>query len=156
MKENETKNEIMEVKEEYQINAVENLNNNSKSTRSVFTTLTDKKKIFNLDNECDFKINECKGKEIELSDVLVKIYQREKEVLDDETMEVATEFERSMVCILIDKDDKSYVTASKMFTLQMINYIRDFGKESIKGTKIKIIEKSISNSSNKCLGFSLL
>ena len=31
----------------------------SKSTTDVFTTITDGKLLFNLDNHCDYKLNDC-------------------------------------------------------------------------------------------------
>ena len=63
----------------------------------------------------------------------------------------------SKVCILIDDAGKSYVTGSKMFTNQMIDYIRMFGTDDIKnGVKIKIVKNKMSNSDNKYLAFELL
>ena len=60
-------------------------------------------------------------------------------------------------CILIDDNNKSYVTGSKMFTNQMMRYINMFGLgEFEEGLEIRIIEKSIKNSGNKALGFELV
>ena len=137
------------------------LSGNRKSQTRVFTTLDlekDKKKIFNLENNCDFKINDCKGQSIRVVDVMIKSIQKklaEPEV-NEETGEVR-EFEFKKVCILIDDQGKSYVTASKLFTLQMARYLEMFGIESVKeGLEIRIIEKPIKDSSNKSLGFELL
>ena len=137
------------------------ISGNRKSQTRVFTTLDlekNKKKIFNLENNCDFKINDCKGQSIRVVDVMIKSIQKklaEPEV-NEETGEVR-EFEFKKVCILIDDQGKSYVTASKLFTLQMTRYLEMFGIESVKdGLEIKIIEKSIKDSSNKSLGFELL
>ena len=137
------------------------LSGNRKSQTRVFTTLDlekDKKKIFNLENNCDFKINDCKGQSIRVVDVMIKSIQKklaEPEV-NEETGEVR-EFEFKKVCILIDDQGKSYVTASKLFTLQMARYLEMFGIDSVKdGLEIRIIEKPIKDSSNKSLGFELL
>lgn len=140
---------------------VSELSGSKKSDTRVFTTLdleSDKKKIFNLENNCDFRINDCKGQSIRVKDVMIKSIQKklaEPEV-NEETGEIK-EYEFKKVCILIDDQEKSYVTASKLFTLQMVKYLEMFGIESVKeGLEIRIIEKPIKGSNNKSLGFELL
>lgn len=152
------------VKEESQELMVKNfseLGRNKKSNikRDIYTTITDNKKIFNLENSCDYKINDCKGEMIRVTDILIKINEKllDEPVIDETTGEIIKEKETTMVTILIDEAGKSYVTASKMFTMQMINYIQMFGLESIKqGLEIKFIERAVKNSSNKALGFELV
>ena len=62
-----------------------------------------------------------------------------------------------MVTILIDDQNQSYVTASKMFTLQMKRFIETFGVNVIKnGLEIKIVNKKVKDSNNKSLGFELI
>ena len=140
---------------------VGDLSSTRQSEKRVFTTLDfekDKKKIFNLENNCDFKINDCKGQAIRVKDVLIKSFKKKLRtpIIDNETGEVK-EYEFKKVCILIDDQGKSYVTASKLFTLQFANYLEMFGIESLKdGLDIKIIEKPIKDSSNKSLGFELI
>lgn len=140
---------------------VNELSGKKASETKVFTTLDlnkDKKKIFNLENNCDFKLNDCKGQSIRVVDVMIKSIQKKlaEPIVDEETGEVK-EFEFKKVCILIDDQNKSYVTASKLFTLQMARYLEMFGIESVKeGLEIRIIEKPIKNSNNKSLGFELL
>ena len=140
---------------------VNELSGKKASETKVFTTLDlnkDKKKIFNLENNCDFKLNDCKGQSIRVVDVMIKSIQKKlaEPIVDEETGEVK-EFEFKKVCILIDDQGKSYVTASKLFTLQMARYLEMFGIESVKeGLEIRIIEKPIKNSNNKSLGFELL
>ena len=130
----------------------------SRSKTSMFTTITDTKLLFNLQNECDYKINDCKGEVIRVKDVLIKVIETplaEPEV-NEETGEVRDK-EYKKVCILIDDNKKSYVTGSKMFTNQMMNYINMFGVKSIEdGLEIKIVEKSVKGSNNKSLGFELV
>ena len=129
-----------------------------RSRTNVFTTITDSKLIFNLENTCDYKINECKGEMIRVTDVLIKVIETpllEPEV-NEETGEIKDK-EYKKVCILIDDNGKSYVTGSKMFTNQMMRYINMFGVNSIKdGLEIRIVERAIKNSSNKALGFELV
>lgn len=130
----------------------------SRSKTNVFTTIKDPKVIFNLENECDYKINECKGELIRVKGVLIKVIETplaEPEV-NEETGEVRDK-EYKKVCILIDDNGKSYVTGSKMFTNQMMRYINIFGVKSIEdGLEIKIVEKAVKNSNNKSLGFELV
>ena len=68
--------------------------------------------------------------------------------------EILKDKEISMSCILIDKNDVSYATGSKVFTIQMMRYIEMFGiKED--GFLIKIV-KNKQSSGNKTLGFELV
>lgn len=130
----------------------------SRSKTNVFTTITDSKVIFNLENTCDYKINDCKGEVIRVKDVLIKVIETplaEPEV-NEETGEIKDK-EYKKVCILIDDQGKTYVTGSKMFTNQMMRYISMFGVTPIEeGLEIRIVERAIKNSSNKSLGFELV
>ena len=142
---------------------VNELSGKRKSTQRVFTTLDlnnyeNQKKLFNLENNCDYKINDCKGQAIRVKDVLIKYIQSKlaEPEINEQTGEVV-EYKFTKICILIDDQGKSYVTASKLFTLQMSRYLEMFGLEPFKdGLDIKIIEKPIKDSSNKSLGFELL
>lgn len=119
-----------------------------RSTHKIYTSIIDPKVIFNLDNSCDYKLNNCKGEMIRVVDVLVKVIETKLETGE-------TEYKK--ISILLDDKGKSYVTASKMFTNELLRYISMFGIESVKkGLDIKIIEKSVKNSSNKALGFELV
>ena len=131
----------------------------SKSKTNIFTTITDPTTIFNLtNNEADYRLNDCKGETIRVVDVLIKTIETplaEPEV--DEAGNIVKDKEYKKVCILIDDNGKSYVTGSKMFTNQMMRYINMFGIADFdKGLEIKIVERSVKNSSNKALGFELV
>ena len=146
----ETKNELI-------IKDFNELESKRRSKTDVFTTLTDAKTIFNLDNSTDYKLNDCKGEVIKVVDVLIKFIETplDEPVLDDNG-DVIQDKEYKKITILIDDKGKSYVTASKMFTNQLMRYIRLFGVESVKeGLTIKIVERAVKNSSNKALGFEL-
>ena len=138
-------------------NEMENVSSRSKT--NVFTTITDNKTIFNLENTCDYKVNDCKGEVIRVKDVLIKVIETpmaEPEI-SEETGEVVRDTEYKKVCILIDDEGKSYVTGSKMFTNQMIRYINMFGIQDIEeGLEIRIVERAVKNSANKALGFELV
>lgn len=121
------------------------LNNVRKSKQSIYTSIKDEKLIFNLLNtECDFKLNECENKEIKVKDTLIKVIET-----PSDTGEVV--FKK--ITILIDEEGKSYVTASKMFANQLMDYLQN---DIEKGFTIKIIKRSVKNSPNKALGFELV
>lgn len=133
-------------------------NAGSRSNTDVFTTITDGKVLFNLDNHCDYKLNDCKGETIRVKDVLIKVISTPLEEPEfDDNGNVVKDKEIKKVCILIDDEGKSYVTGSKMFTNQMIRYIGYAGIQSIEeGLLIKIIEKDVKGTNNKALGFDLV
>lgn len=129
---------------------------------STETTLQDKKEIFNVENgECDIKLNDIVGQEILVKNIFMKrivskLSQEDLEI-NEETGEIVNDKKVSVITILLDVDNKKYVTASKIFAMSILNLIRTFGVEEIqKGVKIKIIKKSVSNSANKALGFELV
>lgn len=122
----------------------------------IYTTIdsSDIKTLYNLDNgDCDFRLNDCKGEAIKVVNVLIKSFDRYK----DEDGKELDEPINKKVTILIDENGKTYVTASKIFAIQMLRFINRFGNEAItKGLDIKIIEKEIKGSKNKGLGFELI
>ena len=126
------------------------------------TTIQDKKILFNIENgECDVKLNDIVGEEIEVTNIFMKRIEsklKEEELeINEETGEVIKDSKISVITILIDKENKKYVTASKIFAMSILNLIRTFGVDDIqKGIKIRIIKKSIKNSPNKALGFELV
>lgn len=132
---------------------------NQKTIRENYTTITDKKMIFNLENSCDFKINDCKGEKIRICDVLVKKFIKplENPEIDEETGEVIKDKEVTMVTILVDDNKKSYVTKSKLFSYNVLRLLEVFPVEEIKkGLDIEICENSVKDSNNKSLGFIIL
>lgn len=158
--ENEVQEEI--VKEEAQENSIakiQDFNSLGKRTQTksdIFTNITDKKKIFNLDNHVDFLLNDCEGEMIRVKEVLIKRYEKplKEPVVDEETGEIIKDKEITMACILIDDNNKSYATGSKVFTIQMMRYLEMFGIDN-EGFEIKIV-KTKQDSGNKTLGFELV
>ena len=126
------------------------------------TTIQDKKQVFNIENgECDIRLNDIVGQNITICDIFMKRIvsdlPEDEILLNEETGEVIKDKKVSVVTILIDKERNRYVTASKIFAMSILNLIRLYGIEEIqKGVEIKIIKKSVSNSSNKALGFELI
>lgn len=155
----ERRKEMKENEEGLMVSSFDEMIVNGSSNRKIYTTLEDAKKLFNLETSCDYRINDCKGEKIRVKDVVIKINEKEMKepVVDEETGEVIKDKEITMVTILIDEEGRSYVTGSKIFTMQMINYIKMFGLESIKeGLEIKITDKAIKNSNNRGLAFELV
>lgn len=164
MEELKEMNEENEVKENGSIvvSNVNELRSANASKVKVFTSLdvTDTKAIFNLENkEADFRINDCIDQSIRMVDVYIKTFEKklDEPEIDEETGAVIRDTEYKKVCVIIDDQGKSYVTASKTFTLEMMNYLALFGIDKIhEGVEIKFIKKAVRNSNNKALGFELL
>lgn len=157
----EEKNEVLEtneVKEERGL-VIQGFGSMSKRTSTktdIFTNITDQKKIFNLESKVDNLLNDFEGSTIEVKEVLIKRYEKpmKEPIYDDETGEIIKDKEISMACILIDKNDVSYATGSKIFTIQMMRYLEMFGINE-DGFLIKIV-KNKQTSGNKALGFELV
>ena len=155
----ETRNE--EVKNEMVVSGFNGIQATTNTERKYYTTidLNDTKKLYNLDNgEVDYKLNDCEGQTIRVVDVLIKEFTHELEepIVNDQTGELI-DTETNKVCILIDDQDKTYVTASKIFTNQMKRFINTFGVDTIKaGLEIRIIKRKVKDSGNKALAFELI
>lgn len=132
------------------------LNRSTKTQAKIFTNITDEKKIFNLDSHVDNLLNDCEGELIRVKEVLIKRYEKpmKEPILDDETGEIIKDKEITMACILIDDNNKSYATGSKVFTIQMMRYLQMFGVDN-QGFEIKIV-KNKTEKGNKALGFELV
>ena len=158
MEENNEVLETNEVKEETGL-VIQGFGSMSKRTSTkadIFTNITDQKKIFNLESKVDNLLNDFEGSTIEVKEVLIKRYEKpmKEPIYDDETGEIIKDKEISMACILIDKNDVSYATGSKIFTIQMMRYLEMFGINE-DGFLIKIV-KNKQASGNKALGFELV
>ena len=132
--------------------------NTDKFKTTFITNITDDKTIFNLENNCDFRLNDCVGETITVVKYLCKIIEKPvkpENIIDETGIIKPNEF--TMITILIDNEGKSYVTASKPFYFIWKKYVTLFGEEDINnGLNIRIIKKEIKNSNNKSLGFELV
>lgn len=157
MEENKNLKNEEEVKEEtgLTVSGFDALGKRSSTKSNIFTNITDKKKIFNLDSKVDNLLNDCEGELIRVKEVLIKRYEKplKEPVIDEETGEILKDKEITMACILIDDNGKSYATGSKVFTIQMMRYIEMFGI-SDEGFEIKITKKKLNE--GKALGFELV
>lgn len=134
---------------------------NTNTTCQTITNIHDNKLLYNLSASVDYKLNDCVGEKIRVKGIVINFYDKElkEPKIIEETGEII-ETERSVSCILVDDNEKSYATGSKTFAWQLINFI-DKGYTSEEeitenGLEIEIIKKDISGSNNKALGFKLV
>lgn len=160
MNENLNENEV--TKEENAISTIQDfgaLSKQSDTKQSVFSNITDAKKIFNLESKVDNLLNDCVDEVIRVKEVLIKKFEKplpaEEIVYDEETGEIIKDKKTSYSCILIDDRNVSYATGSKIFTIQLMRYLQMFGINK-DGFEIKIVKNKVANSSNKSLGFELV
>lgn len=148
-----------ETKEVGMIQSFKALQKDSQTKKEMFTNITDEKLIFNLENNVDFRLNDCKGERIKVKAIMFKKFTTPlEEPITDVNGEIVKEVETKMVTILIDDQGKSYVTASKTFGFDMQKYVLTFGTEKMEseGVDIEIVEKAVRNSANKALSFKLV
>ena len=158
MENEELKNEEME-KQETAMATVQDfsaLNRSTSTQAKIFTNITDQKKIFNLDSHVDNLLDDCEGELIRVKEVLIKRFEKpmKEPIIDDETGEIIKDTDITMACILIDDNNKSYATGSKVFTIQMMRYLQMFGITN-EGFEIKVV-KNKTEKGNKALGFELV
>lgn len=138
----------------------EDLRKESKTQCRIYTNITDRKKLFNLESKVDNLLNDCENELIRVKGVLLKIYKKplENPVINDETGEIEKEFETTMSCVLVDDNGVSYATGSKIFALQLSRYIQSYGLEEFEneGLEIRITKNKMAGSNNKALGFELV
>lgn len=149
----------MENEEKGLIQSFNALRKDSQTKKEMFTNITDEKTIFNLENNVDYRLNDCKGERIKVKAIMFKKFTTPlDEPVVDVNGEVVKEFDTKMVTILIDDQGKSYVTASKTFGFDMQKYVLTFGTEKMEseGVDIEICEKQVKNSPNKALSFQLV
>lgn len=147
------------LKEETGVTVVKDFGALVKSSQTkcdIFTNITDQKKIFNLDSKVDNLLNDCEGELIRVKEVLIKRYEKPMKdpVIDEETGEIIKDKEITYATILIDDNNKSYATGSKIFSIQLMKYLQMFNINE-EGFEIKIV-KNKQTTGNKALGFELV
>ena len=160
MEENQKATEMIVANQEnYVVTGFEGLGGNTNTKTQVITNITDEKKLFNLGNKVDVMLNDCEGETIRVKEVLIKKYEKplETPLIDEESGEIIKDKEISMSCVLVDEDDKSYATGSKVFTIDLMRYLQikaRTGRQKI--FDIKIIKKKVGEKGNKALSFELV
>lgn len=132
------------------------LNKTSTTKTEVFTNITDRKKIFNLESVVDNLLNECENEKIRVKGVLIKRFSKlmKEPLINEETGEIIKDTEFTYSTILVDDMGKSYATGSKIFTIQLMKYLQMFDIPE-EGVEIKIV-KIQQKTGNKALGFELV
>jgi len=145
------------------IMSFEDLRQNSQTQIKTYTNITDRKRLFNLDNaKPDVMLNDCENQIIKVKGVYVNIYEKtlKEPLVNEKTGEIIKEIGdilKTISCILVDINGKTYATGSKTFTYQLFNYIQKWGLVDFEnGLDIKIVKKPLPNSSNRALGFELV
>ena len=159
MEENENKELAVTTADNYQVMGFEDLGRNTSTKTEVITNITDEKKMFNLENKVDELLNDCEGELIRVKEVLIKRYLKpmEEPVVDDVTGEIIKDKEMTMSTVLVDTEGKSYATGSKVFGIQIMQYLQMFAsKNGFEPFEITIVKRAIKGSSNKALGFELV
>ena len=117
-------------------NLQSSINNKLKDTYSSLknNTIESKKIMFNALQKCDYRVSDMLDTEIDLVNVIMQHYQK----VNDETGEV----EDKIKTILIDKDKKTYASASHGLFNSMLNVLSMFGEPSKweEPLKIKVVE----------------
>lgn len=160
MENEEVKNEMIVQENNYMISDFGGIGGNTNTKTEVFTNITDTKKIFNLENNVDTLLNDCEGETIRVKEVLIKRYEKpmKEPVINEETGEVLKDKDITMSCVLVDEDNRSYATGSKVFIIQMMRYLQMQSrmKQENQSFDIKIIKKKFGEKGNKALSFELV
>ena len=150
----------MVVQDNYSIMDFGGIGGNTTTKTEVYTNITDEKKLFNLENNVDFMINDCEGEKIRVVDILIKRFEKpmKEPIFDETTGEIVKDKEITMSCCIVDDNNKSYATGSKTFIIQLMRYLQ---MKSRRGTQnepfeIKITKKKVGEKGNKALSFELI
>lgn len=153
----------MAVQENYSVIGFNEIGRHSNTVTEVITNITDRKKMFNLENKVDVLLNDCEDEIIRVKEILIKRYEKslKEVVIDEETGEIIKDKEISMSTVLVDDTGKSYATGSKVFGIQLLRYLQmsnqlDPTELETEGLTIKIIKKKYGNKGNKALSFELV
>ena len=156
--EENTEEKEMTVSTTSNVMTFEDLRNSSTTQCRIYTNIEDRKKLFNLESKVDNLLNDCENEMIRVKGVLLKIYKKpmKEPVIDEETGEILKDVETTMSCVLLDDNGVSYATGSKLFSIQLMRYIQNYGLDDFKdGLEIKIVKNKTPNG-NKALGFELV
>lgn len=160
MEENEVKEMVVSENNNYMVSDFGGLSRNLNTKTEVFTNIKDSKKIFNLENNVDTLLNDCVGETIRVKEVLIKRYEKplKEPVINEETGEIIKDKEITMSCVLVNDENKSYATGSKVFIIQLMRYLQMQERMGQKGETfdILIIKKKVGDKGNKALSFELV
>lgn len=128
---------------------------NKQGLCEIVTSITDELLLFNLETNIDFKLNDCVDEMFKFKDYEIKKYTKKLENPEvNENGEIVKEYDVKIVTILIDENNKSYVTASKTFGYAFMKALDLFDSDIFEKV-FEIIKVPIKDSSNKALSFRL-
>ena len=106
-------------------------------------TAEDKKKLYNILGNCDFRLSDKLDTEILLKDVLVQKFTN----VDDETGAVEEKYR----VILVDNDGKTYASGSKGLYRSLGQLLAIMGEPSTwsEPIKIKVVQVDVKNGAGK-------
>lgn len=106
-------------------------------------TAEDRKKLYNLLGNCDYRLSDKLDTEIYLKDVLVQKFTN----VDDETGAVEEKYR----VILVDKDGKTYASGSKGLYRSLGQLLAIMGEPSTwsEPIKIKVVQVDVKNGAGK-------
>lgn len=109
----------------------------------VINTDEDRKKLYNLLGNCDFRIADKLNTEIALKDVLIQKFNN----VDDETGTIEEKYR----VILIDEDGKTYASGSKGLYRSLGQLLAIMGEPATwsEPIKIKVVETNLRNNAGK-------
>lgn len=106
-------------------------------------TAEDRKKLYNLLGNCDFRLSDKLDTEIYLTNVLVQKFTN----VDDETGAVEEKYR----VILVDKDGKTYASGSKGLYKSLGQLLAIMGEPNTwtEPLKIKVVQVDVKNGAGK-------
>lgn len=124
------------------------------------TNIEDPIQIFNMQENCDYKLNDCEGETIRVKGYYIKKIEKKLDepiIKEINGKEIKMDKEYKIITILLDDNHKSYITASKPFAYQFLKLIGCLGDKFISnGFLIEITKRNVPNSQNKSLSFKIV
>ena len=151
---------IISQDENYVISDFGSLGRKTNTKTQVITNIKDSKTLFNLENSVDALLNDCVGETIRVDKILIKRFEKmlENPIINEETGEIIKDKEITMSCAIQDVDGKTFATGSKIFIIQLMQYLELRAKrgESDEPFDIEITKKKFGEKGNKALSFKLV
>lgn len=128
-------------------------------TIGTFTNVQSSKEIYNLTHNSGTLLNDCVGEKLRIKKVLLRRFKKE---LDEAKVNERTgetyDVEFPLSCVIVDENEIAYVTGSKIFAYNLIDYIvRNGGISDLEngGIEIEIVKNPLENGRSS-LGFKVL
>lgn len=128
-------------------------------TIGTFTNVQSSKEIYNLTHNSGTLLNDCVGEKLRIKKVLLRRYRKElEEAKVNERTGETYDVEFPLSCVIVDENEIAYVTGSKIFAYNLIDYIvRNGGISDLEngGIEIEIVKNPLENGRSS-LGFKVL